>query len=308
MSRFAGRFWAALALPCVLVLGASGRGRIGRPRPTSRRRERRSTCCRPGQAGRLRRRRNSTDQIPLYDGLTPQVRQRHGGRPAQLLQGERVRPRRPGACSATQTFPARPGSGHHARQLQRAARRGLTRDDVMYGIGYVTAEDRALLMDTLRGPGRIGGAGRARAEPVRSSRSSFQPFNSSQADRGLPRHAGRPGACQDPGGQRIVDDVDNYLAGINDYRDAGRQHRPAVEPQRRGRVRGADRRRVRQGRRRRGAPRAAAVGAAGPARRAQGRAGLERPARAEGRRDLGVDRRQVQASSHQGASTRTATP
>ena len=94
----------------------------------------------------------------------------------------------------------------------------------MYGIGFVTAEDRTLLMDTLRGPGRVAALDAPGLNPFRSRRASSP--SRPAADRGLPRAADRPGLSR-PGGQRIVDDIDNYLAGINDFRTlAGNTGRP----------------------------------------------------------------------------------
>ena len=164
-----------------------------------------------------------------------------------------------------QTFPARPDLTVTRDSFNVPHIEAPTRDDVMYGIGFVTAEDRGQLMDTFRGPGRVAALDVPGLNAFQLAQ-SFQPFTSSQETEDFL-------ATQvdlilaDPRGQRIVDDIDNYLAGINDFRDAGRCHRPALEPQRRDRVRGADRGRVRQGRRGRGAPRPAPVRAEGPARR-----------------------------------------
>ena len=39
---------------------------------------------------------------------------------------------------------------------------GRTRSDVYFGIGWVTARDRGIFMETIRYPARLRGAGRAR--------------------------------------------------------------------------------------------------------------------------------------------------
>ena len=95
----------------------------------------------------------------------------------------------------------------------------------MYGIGFVTAEDRGLLMDTFRGPGRVAALDVPGLNPFQLAQ-SFQPFTSSQATEDfLATQVDL--ILQDPRGQRIVDDIDNYLAGINAFRTlAGVTGRP----------------------------------------------------------------------------------
>ena len=132
-----------------------------------------------------------------------------------------------------QTFPARPDLTVTRDSYNVPHIEAPTRDDVMYGIGFVTAEDRGLLMDTFRGPGRVAALDVPGLNPFQLAQ-GFQPFNPVAGDGGLPRHAGRPDP-PDPRGQRIVDDIDNYLAGDQRLPHAGRQHRAAVEPQRRDR-------------------------------------------------------------------------
>ena len=58
----------------------------------------------------------------------------------------------------------------------------------MFGIGYVTAEDRTLLMDQIRGPGRIAALDAPGIDPFAITQ--LNPFFPSPADRGLPRFAG----------------------------------------------------------------------------------------------------------------------
>ena len=81
----------------------------------------------------------------------------------------------------------------------------------MYGIGFVTAEDRGLLMDTFRGPGRVAALDVPGLNPFQLAQ-SFQPFTPSQdTEDFLASQVDL--ILQDPRGQRIVDDIDNYLAG-----------------------------------------------------------------------------------------------
>jgi hypothetical protein len=107
----------------------------------------------PGQSGSLNFGTNATDQLRLYDGLTPLF--------------DRV-----GAADVNRMFKRAPlGLGaERAVRVERTPRPGVrivrdrwgvphvtgrTRADVEYGAGWVTAQDRGLLMNLLRGPGRI---------------------------------------------------------------------------------------------------------------------------------------------------------
>ena len=153
----------------------------------------------------------------------------------------------------------------------------------MFGVGFAHAEDRMLLMDTLRNPGRAAVIDAPGLNPFALAQ-GFQPFNTSQQTEDFVAQQ-VPLIQSMPGGQRLIDDFDNYIAGINEYRaQAGTTGRPwnrndviSVAAL----IGGG----VRQGRRRRGTSCAAPVGAAGPARPAQGRAGLAGPPRGERPRD-----------------------
>ena len=120
MFHSAGRFWAALCAASVLAMGAfasvasaqdfSAPGGAFNVLP-------------PGQAGSFSFGPNASDQIPLYDGLTP----KRGNVTAADLPnhfkqnvfglGEPFR-------AAHAHVPGPPGSGHPARHVQRAARHG----------------------------------------------------------------------------------------------------------------------------------------------------------------------------------------
>ena len=193
------------------------------------------------------------------------VRPGHRRGPPDLLQGERLRPRQRPAHAH------RDGPGHPDLSIQRDSPRGArtstapTRADVMFGIGYVTAEDRTLLMDLL--------AARDGSRPSTPRASTPLPWRRADpalhdlaADRGLPRRAGAGAAVTRAG----------RPADHHRHRQLPRRHQhvahdalrvgPALDAERRDRGRLADRRRVRQGRRRRGPSLRAALRASGPAR------------------------------------------
>src|SRR5206468_660939 len=58
-------------------------------------------------------------------------------------------------------------------------------DDVMFGAGWVTAEDRGLLMDIFRGLGRIAALDVPGPQPVRTC-AQLPAVRSDAADRGIP--------------------------------------------------------------------------------------------------------------------------
>jgi acyl-homoserine lactone acylase PvdQ len=172
----------------------------------------------PGQAGGVALTRNSTDQIALYEGLT-RLRdrvtdadlRRYFKRATLGLGGERAarteRPRR--GLTITRD---RWGVPH----IQ-----GRTAEDVAFGAGWATAADRQLIMELLRGPGRIAAldAPGVDAFGLALSGRSFRP--SAQTEAFLARqfdHLRAQGAT----GQAAIRIIDAYVAGINaQYRKAG---------------------------------------------------------------------------------------
>jgi acyl-homoserine lactone acylase PvdQ len=92
---------------------------------------------------------------------------------------------------------------------------GDTRADTMYGAGYAGAQDRLFLMDVLRHTGRaelasfLGGAN-AGAD---AAQWSFAPYTEADLEKQLAQAPQLYGAA----GQQAVDDVKNYVDGINKY-------------------------------------------------------------------------------------------
>ena len=263
MSRFARRCWAALCVVAMLMLGLQAGAASADPPDFSSPGEA-FNILPPGQFGTLPTTVHSRDQLFMYDALTPLKDSVTNATLQHHLQEERVRARRT-ERDRVQTFPARPDLTVTRDSYYVPHIEAPTRDDVMYGIGFVTAEDRGQLMDTFRGPGRVAALDVPGLNPFQLAQ-SFQPFASSQETEdflatqvdlilaGPARSADRRRHRQLPRGDQR-------------FPHAGRCHRAGLEPQRRDRVRGADRGRVRQGRRGRGAPRPAPVRAEGPARR-----------------------------------------
>jgi acyl-homoserine lactone acylase PvdQ len=170
----------------------------------------------PGQSGLLTLGPHATDQLRLYDRLTPMFGTVRPGDLARTFKPERL-----GLGGQKPTRVERPRRGIRILRDGWDVPHvyGRTRADVEFGAGWVTAEDRGFLIELLRGPGRISaldvpgidafslvGSGRE----VESSPAAEAALASQVA---LLRRAG-------PEGRQLVRDVDAYVAGINAYRRA----------------------------------------------------------------------------------------
>jgi acyl-homoserine lactone acylase PvdQ len=166
----------------------------------------------PGQSGALPSDRHSTDQLPLYDALTPlfdDVRPSHIKRffkSARFFAPKGGRIDRPKKGLVIRTD----------RQWGVPHIQGRTRSDVFFGIGWSTARDRGIFMETLRYPSRFAilDAPGYDALSIATSLRSFEP--SRQTERFIARERGliaRAGAR----GRRIIADAEAYVAGVNAY-------------------------------------------------------------------------------------------
>jgi acyl-homoserine lactone acylase PvdQ len=176
----------------------------------------------PGQSGALPPDRHSTDQARLYDALTPlfdEVTPRHVKR---LFKTARFFAPKGGKVDR----PKRGLTIRTDRQWGVPHISGDTRSDVYFGIGWVTARDRGLFMETIRYPARLAvlDAPGYSALSLATSLRQFEP--SRQTERFL---AGQKRLLKRSGrrGRRILADVEAYLAGINAY---NRKARNGVKP------------------------------------------------------------------------------
>jgi acyl-homoserine lactone acylase PvdQ len=224
MSRFGdGRFWAALGATIVLVLGLHAAAAAADPPDYSSPGEA-FNILPPGQAGTFPATVNSRDQLFLYDALTPL---KANVTDATLTSTFKKNVFGLGGLSVkrVETFPGRPDLTVTRDSFDVPHIEATTRDDVMYGVGFVTAEDRGLLMDTFRGPGRVAALDIPGVNPFQLA-TSFKVFTTSQDTEDF--LASQVSLIEaDPRGQRIIDDIDNYLQGINDFRTlSGNTGRP----------------------------------------------------------------------------------
>ena len=206
---------ATTAACCFVIAGPAGAARLDFGKQTY-------NILPPGQSGALPFDRHSTDQLPLYDALTPlfdDVRPSHIKR---LFKSARFFAPKGGRID-------RPKKGVVIRTDSKWGVphiRGRTRSDVFFGIGWSTARDRGLFMETLRYPSRFAilDAPGYDALSIATSLRSFEP--SRQTERFITRERGliaRAGSR----GRRIIADAEAYVAGVNAYnRKAGNDVKP----------------------------------------------------------------------------------
>ncbi len=156
---------------------------------------------------------NSTDQLALYDALTP--------------LWNAVSPSNVHRFFKPETF----GLEGKAQRVEDTGRKGLkivrdkwgvahitgkTRADVMFGSGYVTAEDRNLLMQLVRGPSRIAALDVPGLDAFSLALSGRVFIPSQQAEDFL---AAQYQVLESRGakGRAVIADIDAFVAGVNAY-------------------------------------------------------------------------------------------
>jgi len=166
----------------------------------------------PGQSGDLLFPATATDQLKLYDGLTPR-----GGdvRAADLTRY--FKPERFGVSGrVVRTERPRPGLRILRDRWDVPHVYGRTRTDVEFGAGYATAEDRFILLELLRGPGRLAALDVPGVDPFALATSGRQFVPTAETERRISeqlkliRGAGSKG-------RQLYADVRSYVAGINAY-------------------------------------------------------------------------------------------
>jgi acyl-homoserine lactone acylase PvdQ len=167
----------------------------------------------PGQNGFVFPGPHSVDQIPLYDGLTPKF---DNVTDADLPTY--FKPNIFGLGSETPTRtelpPQRPDLRIERDSWDVPHIFAPTRADIMFGAGWVHMEDRALLMETFRGPGRIAAldAPGLNAFGLAAANRKFSPSPETEAF--LQGQIALLQA-QGPEGEQVIDDFNNYVQGIN---------------------------------------------------------------------------------------------
>ncbi len=167
----------------------------------------------PGENGSLTFDRNTTDQAKLYDALTPLF----GGVTARDIR-RTFKPAPLGAPPASGDRRENPRAGVRITRdaFGVAHVTGRTEADVAYGAGWVTAADRGLLLQLIRGPARVAALDVPGLDPIALALSgrSFVPSAEAEAFLANQLDAVR---SQRTVGPKILRIVNAYAAGINGY-------------------------------------------------------------------------------------------
>ena len=167
----------------------------------------------PGENGSLAFDRNTTDQAKLYDALTPllggvtarDIRRYFKPSPLGIAPTEAQKRERP-----------RPGLTIVRDRFGVAHVTGKTQADVAYGSGWVTAADRGLLLQLIRGPARVAALDVPGLDPIALALSGKSFVPSAEAEAFL---ANQLDAVRSQGviGRKVLTLINAYAAGINGY-------------------------------------------------------------------------------------------
>jgi acyl-homoserine lactone acylase PvdQ len=167
----------------------------------------------PGQYGGVDFQTHSTDQIALYDSLTPLFDRVTGADVAKYFKPE---PLWRGTEKAARV--EKPGRGVTIRRDAWDVPHvfGPSEAAVFYGAGWAAAEDRGILMELARGPGRLAcvDAPGYNAFAVALSGRTFTPSAQTEAF----VNAQLKWLTASAAGRAELRDVDAYVAGVNAFR------------------------------------------------------------------------------------------
>src|SRR3954452_11551405 len=166
----------------------------------------------PGQSGSLPPDRNSTDQLKLYDALTPLGGKVTASDLPRFFKSEAFG--KPGMA----------GKVEHPRKNVRIVRDrygvphvfGTTRSDVEFGAGWATSEDRDLFLEAVRGPGRIAALDVPGQDPLALAVSLRTFVPSAQAEQFLSQQVKQLERTKT--GRATAQDFRDFVAGINAHR------------------------------------------------------------------------------------------
>jgi len=167
----------------------------------------------PGQSGALPATPNSTDQLKLYDGLTPLMGNVTAADLTTYFKSEQFGP---GVGAARPETTPRPGLQIARDSYDVPHITGQTRADVEFGAGWVTAEDRGLFIEAIRGPARIAALDVPGLDAF-SLATSGATFVPSPATEQFLTQEQQVIEATGPNGHQGLLDIDAYVAGINAY-------------------------------------------------------------------------------------------
>jgi hypothetical protein len=167
----------------------------------------------PGNFGGLPTTENSRDQLPLYDGLTPLRGNVTDADIERLFLPEDFQP-------IGETFEeptGRDGTTVLYDEYGVAHITGLTREDMAFGAGWVTARDRGLLVSLGRGPSRVAVADvpGINAFGLVTSAQSFVP--TAETEQLVTDQVNLIVEVYGDEGREIIDEAQAYADGMNAY-------------------------------------------------------------------------------------------
>jgi len=165
----------------------------------------------PGENGSLSFDRNTTDQAKLYDGLTPL---RGNVAPRDLRRFFKPAPLGLGSDTAQKRERPRAGVTIVRDSFGVAHVTGKTEADVAYGAGWVTAADRGLLLQLIRGPARVAAFDVPGLDPLALALSGKAFVPSAEAEAFLSNQIDALRA-QGAIGRKVLAIANAYAAGIN---------------------------------------------------------------------------------------------
>jgi acyl-homoserine lactone acylase PvdQ len=180
----------------------------------------------PGEDGSVPSDANSTSQIPLYDGLAPlrgHVTTRDLG---IYFKSERFGVQGPVVRSENT---GRAGLTILRDRFDVPHVYGRTRDEVMFGAGWVAVEDRGLLMEEARGPARVAALDVPGLDGFKLL-TSLRTFIPSAQTEAFIHAQVRVLTTLGAKGRRVLRDFQDWVDGINAYyrRNLPAGSRPAV--------------------------------------------------------------------------------
>ena len=168
----------------------------------------------PGENGSLSFDRNTTDQAKLYDALTPLF--------DKVTQKDIARTFKPapfglGGKKALRTESTPRGGVKIVRDgFDVPHVTGKTAEDVAYGAGWVTAQDRGILLELIRGPARIAALDVPGLDPISLALSGKSFVPSAQTEAFIAAQIDALKATG-PLGKQFVRLLNAYVAGLNGY-------------------------------------------------------------------------------------------
>jgi acyl-homoserine lactone acylase PvdQ len=170
----------------------------------------------PGNYGGLPVTDNSLDQLPLYDALTPLRGDVTDADIDELFLAANFEP----IGETTDEPTGRPGTTIVYDSFGIPHVTGETREDLAFGAGWVTARDRALLLDLGRGPARVAVADVPGIDAFSLVTSAQEFIPSAATEQLVTDQVELIIETYGDEGDEIIADAQAYVDGVNAYREA----------------------------------------------------------------------------------------